>query len=79
MLECIEERDGGCDGEIQEHRSRSGATVSARCETHQRIHEVRTDKVHADVSSRYPGYDTPGSLPPADFDPTYAGESWDED
>lgn len=77
-LECIAAQDGGCDGEVHEYPSRSGATVSARCVAHQQAHDEMMDAVIAGIDERYPGWDIPGSLPPADFDPLYAGESWDE-
>lgn len=35
--------------------------------------------VSARTSERYPGWDTPGSVAPKWLDPSYAGESWDED
>lgn len=76
---CVDTHRGPCAGEIHEYRSRSGATVSARCETHQDEYNVRMDALHEDINSRYPGYDNPHSLPPADFDPSYAGERWSDD
>lgn len=80
MGECIESgRDTPCAGEVHEYTSRSGATTSFRCARHQDAYNVRMDEVEADIQSRYPGYDIPGSPPPPDFDPTYAGERWDED
>lgn len=77
-MECM---DGpkDCKGEVQAGPSRSGASRYEKCEKHWDDYDVRMDKVHADISSRYPGYDVPGSPPPPGFDPTYAGERWDED
>jgi hypothetical protein len=77
--ECIDADKGGvCRGDVTEQPSRSGATVSARCEAHWVAYERRMDEVYAAVDARYPGWDTPGSVPPAWFDPANAGESWDE-
>lgn len=69
----------GCDGDVAQYTSRSGATVSARCDRHQDAYDAHMDEVEAALNARYPGWDIPGSSAPADFDPTYAGESWDED
>lgn len=71
--------EGAHEGEVREYRSRSGATTSWRCVKHQDEYETRMDAVYADVQSRFPGFDRPGSPPPSWFDPSYAGESWDED
>lgn len=78
MNECIDGPDG-CRGEVHEFTSRSGATTSFRCEHHQDEYEVRMDKVYQEVQERYPGFDRPGSPPPDWFDPSYAGERWDDD
>lgn len=79
MTECIDDAKGPCKGDVTEGVSRSGATRSSRCERHWDAYDVRMDKLYADVQRRYPGWDTPGSPPPAWFDATYAGESWDDD
>lgn len=80
MNECVDSgNDTECEGEVMEYTSRSGATRSFRCARHQDAYEVRMDAVYRDVQSRYPGFDVPGSSPPDWFDPTYAGESWDDD
>lgn len=81
VLECTDDHgdSGPCHGEVHEHRSRSGATVTARCVAHQDAYERRMDAVYAGVDDRYPGWDNPGSSPPEWFDPANAGESWDED
>lgn len=59
-----------CDGEVDEHVSRSGMTSTLRCEAH---HYAHCDRLDA-ISRRYP--DSPSA--PGWFDPAYAGESWDE-
>lgn len=76
---CTDRDIGECQGEVLEETSTTGATSSFRCRKHRDEYLDRMDKVHRDVSSRYPGYDIPGSPPPPDFDPTYAGERWEED
>lgn len=80
-LDCLDAYDDSenCQGEVLEELSTTGATTAARCRYHRKVLLDRMAKVHKDISSRYPGYDTPGSLPPPDFDPMYAGERWDED
>jgi hypothetical protein len=83
-LDCIDNDslngDGSdCRGEVREYTSRSGCTVSARCEGHQDAYEVRMDEVCRGVDERYPGWNTPGSVPPAWFDSEAAGERWDDD
>lgn len=67
-----------CSGDVAEYTSRSGASVYARCDHHQGEYDARMDEVEAGLQDRYPGYNTPGSAAPTWFDPTYAGESWDE-
>ncbi len=79
--ECIERDlgDSECSGEVREYRSRSGCTIAARCGGHQTLHDQRIDAVEAGLDQRYPGWNSPGSPPPSDFDPTYAGERWDDE
>jgi hypothetical protein len=62
---------GPCEGEVSVYWSRSGLTSTERCEGHQRAHWDALDA----IAQRYPDSDTP----PAWFDPTYAGESWNDD
>lgn len=59
----------GCEGPV-EHRMALSATGKSfpRCERHW---QLRLDK-QAEITRRYP------PMQPADFDPAYAGESWDE-
>jgi len=79
-LECVQD-DGNvsCNGGVNSYRSRSGVTVSERCDAHQAVYNTRMDALEARLNADYPGYNIPGSSPPAWFDPTYAGERWDED
>jgi hypothetical protein len=76
-LECVQDSDVACRGEVESYRSRSGCTVSERCDAHQDAYYERMDALEARLNADYPGYDIPGSAPPAWFDPSYAGESWD--
>ena len=70
--ECL---DGGidanpCEGEVEFRMALSSTGRSfPRCEKHwaERL------KTQDEINQRYP------TLPPSDFDPAYAGESWDED
>lgn len=72
--DCIDHRGEGCEGAI-EYRMALSATGRSF---------VRCDKAWSDrldteeqTRRRYGHPDSP--FPPADFDPTYAGESWDDD
>lgn len=75
MSECIGDPGDArpCRGKETEGRSASGATVSTRCERHWDAYWPRMEKLQRDIDRRYPKH------APADFDPSYAGESWDED
>jgi hypothetical protein len=61
--------DGECEGAV-EYRCPLSSTGRSfpRCEKHW---SLRLD-VQEGINERYP--DSP--IPPADFDPTYAGEEW---
>lgn len=79
-LVCIDAKpDSPCEGEVRTERSASGATESNRCRKHRDEYLDRMDRVKRDIDSRYPGWDRPGSPPPDWFDPSYAGERWDDD
>lgn len=75
MAECIESRKGDCEGEVLRELSTTGATSSDRCRKHRADYLTKMEKVTREVRSRYPDTDTP----PAWFDPTYAGERWNEE
>lgn len=69
--DCIEYGDR-CDGLVEYRYPLSGSGKSfARCDHHW---SERLDAQEA-INKRYP--DSPCA--PSDFDPTYAGESWDGD
>ncbi len=76
MSKCVEAHKGPCKGEVTSGPSRSGATVSSRCEKGWEAYDERMDRLESDLQSRYPGYDNPNSSPPPGFDPSYAGETW---
>lgn len=78
-LKCVQGGDVSCKGDVQSYRSRSGATTSKRCDAHQDAYNARMDALETRLNEDYPGYNVPGSAPPAWFDPTYAGERWDDD
>lgn len=68
--ECINEEAGPCRGELSFRRSAGGTCDITRCDTHW---EERDEKM-AQINEAYP--DSP--IAPSWFDPTYAGESWEE-
>lgn len=70
-LVCLDRGDD-CDGTVEYRMPLSGTGKSfPRCEHHW---QARLD-VQQQIDERYP--DSP--IPPADFDPHYAGETWDEE
>lgn len=72
VISCIEENMETCKGEVEYRESLSGTGTSiARCDYHW---DKRLDK-QIDHDREYP--DSP--TPPAWFDPSYAGETWDEE
>jgi hypothetical protein len=73
-LECLENLTGEteCSGPVELFPSHAGTgTMIARCHGHQDAADRRAEKMNRD----YPD----SSFAPAWFDPSYAGESWDED
>jgi hypothetical protein len=70
ILECLDNHDDSCDGVIGWRYPLSGTGRSfPRCDRHW---DMRLQAEH-DIHMRYPNQQ------PADFDPMYAGERWDED
>ena len=71
MRECIENPDE-CRGEVEMRPSLTGTgTTIPRCDHHWDLRLERDEQLRRD----YP--DSP--IPPAWFDPTFAGERWDDD
>lgn len=71
-LKCLDVRRSDCDGGVEYHESLSGTgTPIPRCDFHW---DKRLEK-QEEINRDYP--DSP--IPPAWFDPSMAGESWDED
>ena len=70
-LECLDSgRDSSCEGSVEFRYPLSGTGRSfARCDKHW---SIRLD-LDQQLRERYP------EQPPADFDPSYAGERWSED
>lgn len=75
--ECIEHNiDGECEGEVSYYQTLSGSgAVYPRCEKGYAEYVERVQPQIDAVNERYP--DSPNA--PDWFDPTYAGESWDDD
>lgn len=68
--DCMDHRDGKCKGKVEYRWPLSGTGKSfVRCDAHW---SIRLD-VQEGINRRYP------TMQPSDFDPSYAGESWDED
>ena len=70
-LECLDGRpEDPCEGEVEFRMPLSSTGRSfPRCEKHWERRLAEQDR----INDRYP------VLPPSDFDPSYAGERWDED
>jgi hypothetical protein len=74
MNECIDSGESICDGDTFERYTLSGSGMTfPRCDKHYGEYVDRLQPVMDDINRRYP------KQAPADFDPMYAGESWDED
>ena len=67
---CLDDAAGDCEGEVAYRMALSGTGKSfPRCDKHW---GERLD-VQDGINQRYPEHQ------PADFDPSYAGEYWDDD
>jgi hypothetical protein len=62
------ERKGPCSGTLEDYYSAMG-THAVRCVKHMTAHYAVIDG----INERYPQH------APSDFDPSYAGERWDDD
>ncbi|RZU36005.1 hypothetical protein EV284_3488 [Streptomyces sp. BK022] len=72
-LKCLENRTGECSGAVKYRAPLSGTGRSfPRCDAHW----AARLKKQKEIRNRY----APASdVPPRGFDPTFCGESWDED
>jgi hypothetical protein len=71
--ECIDRHRNDCAGATEYRESLSGTgTPIARCDKHWRR---RLDK-QDEINRRYAPF---SDVPPAGFDPAYAGERWEDD
>lgn len=68
---CLNEEDDSCYGEITERVSAGGTCMIERCVKHWQDRDDLEDRLNRD----YPDSD----VAPAWFDPTYAGEHWNDD
>lgn len=68
-LVCIDGSPGTCRGEVTLRSLPTGGGAFARCEAH---FEARLER-EFELRRRYPDNE------PSDFDPSYAGERWDDD
>lgn len=74
FAECLDHHEGDCKGPVEYRMPLSGTGRSfPRCEGHW---DARLDR-EEQIRERYGHPDS--SMPPSDFDPTYAGERWDDD
>ncbi|KEF94961.1 hypothetical protein K883_05146 [Mycobacterium sp. TKK-01-0059] len=71
--ECLDGPDG-CEGEVFARSTLSGSgDAYYRCDHHYEAYAARLQPVMDDINRRYP------AMAPADWDPYYAGEVWDQD
>lgn len=67
---------GPCEGAVSDYYALSGSGLTyPRCERHYGLYVERVQPRMDEIRRRYPDTDTP----PDWFDPTYAGERWNED
>ena len=74
-MECIDGPDG-CQGLVMKYYALSGSGERyPRCDQHYSEYVMRVQPLMDEIRARYPDTD----VAPDWFDPTYAGEHWDED
>ncbi|AEK07141.1 hypothetical protein JOEDIRT_122 [Mycobacterium phage JoeDirt] len=74
-MDCLEGPEG-CAGDVFMYEALSGSGERyPRCERHYAEYYARVWPKMEETRKRYPDTDTP----PDWFDPTYAGERWNED
>ena len=70
--DCLDGPDD-CQGDVAEYPALSGSGMTfPRCESHYDAYVERVQPRIDDVRRRYPSH------APRDFDPSYCGESWNE-
>ncbi|AGT12718.1 hypothetical protein PBI_WHIRLWIND_122 [Mycobacterium phage Whirlwind] len=75
-MDCLDSHTGACQGDVSEYYALSGSGLTyPRCEHHYAEYVERVQPRMDEIRERYPDTDQP----PAWFDPTYAGERWNED
>jgi hypothetical protein len=72
-LKCLEDHTGACSGPVEYRDPLSGTGKSfPRCAVHW---SARLEK-QEEINRKYAPF---SDVPPAGFDPTYAGERWDDE
>jgi hypothetical protein len=72
-LKCLEDHTGKCNGPVEMRHALSGTGKSfPRCA----VHWSKRLKKQEEIVDRYAPF---SDVPPAGFDPLYAGERWDEE
>lgn len=72
-LKCLDRHDDKCSGTVEMRYPLSGTGRSfPRCDGHW----AKRLKRQEEINERYAPF---SDVPPADFDPSIAGEHWDED
>jgi hypothetical protein len=70
MEPCLDHHKGDCKGKVEYRMPLSGSgRAFPRCDHHWELRLIDQDA----INQRYP------TLEPADFDPLYAGERWEEE
>ena len=70
-LECLNSGRGDCSGPVEMYTPSDRLTGFPRCVKHQEEREVQAEELR----ERYPD----SFMAPAGFDPSYAGERWEDD
>lgn len=69
-LECQDRHRGGCKGPVELRLRPSDYKSFPRCDAHAEAWYAEQERIQRTYG---------GVSAPADFDPSYAGERWDED
>lgn len=74
--ECLDAAQGGCHGETYPRPALSGSGLAyLRCDKHFEDYAQRVGPKIAETRRHYPDSD----VPPSWFDPSLAGERWNDD